>query len=86
MFTFGDHKVNPLYISLSSLLEYSLYFALASVAIISPIFSNSSSSNVAASPIACGNTVAVPALATPCNPSFHQLYIGMFKCFIGAEL
>ena len=28
---------------------------------------------VAAMPIACGNTVAVPALATPCSASFHQL-------------
>ena len=33
----------------------------------------SSSSKVAARPIACGNTVAFPARATPCNASFHQL-------------
>ena len=25
-------------------------------------------------PIDCGNTVANPARATPCNASFHQLY------------
>jgi hypothetical protein len=30
-------------------------------------------SQVAAMPIACGNTVASPARATPCRPSFHQL-------------
>ena len=39
----------------------------------SPICSMKSSSNVAAKPIACGKTVAVPALATPCRASFHQL-------------
>lgn len=36
-----------------------------------------SSSKIAARPIACGNTVAVPARATPCRDSFHQLYAGM---------
>src|SRR5438132_1108064 len=35
------------------------------------------SSQVAARPIACGNTVAVPERATPCSASFHQLYCGM---------
>ncbi len=30
-------------------------------------------SNDAAMPIACGKTVAVPARATPCSASFHQL-------------
>jgi hypothetical protein len=30
-------------------------------------------SQVPAMPIACGNTVASPARATPCRPSFHQL-------------
>src|SRR5438477_395925 len=34
-------------------------------------------SHVAAKPMACGNTVAVPARATPCSPSFHQLYSGI---------
>jgi hypothetical protein len=29
--------------------------------------------HIAAMPIACGNTVAMPARATPCSPSFHQL-------------
>ena len=29
---------------------------------------------VAATPIACGKTVARPARATPCSASFHQLY------------
>ena len=28
---------------------------------------------LAAMPIACGKTVALPARATPCNASFHQL-------------
>ena len=37
------------------------------------------SSHVAASPIACGNTVASPERATPCSASFHQLYAGTFK-------
>src|SRR5260370_7146 len=27
--------------------------------------------------MACGKTVAFPARATPCKPSFHQLYAGM---------
>ena len=48
-------------------------FARASVDTASPICSMKSSSNVAAKPIACGKTVAVPALATPCRASFHQL-------------
>ena len=30
-------------------------------------------SQVAARPMACGKTVACPARATPCKPSFHQL-------------
>ena len=29
--------------------------------------------HVAARPMACGNTVAMPARATPCRASFHQL-------------
>src|SRR2546430_8309391 len=37
----------------------------------------SESSQVAASPIACGNDVANPERATPCSASFHQLYRGM---------
>ena len=36
-------------------------------------------------PTGCGNTVAFPFLATPCNASFHQLYAGMPKASTGAE-
>ena len=32
---------------------------------------------MAASPIGSGNTVAVPARATPCKASFHQSYSGI---------
>lgn len=45
----------------------SLNFALPSVETTSPISCISSLSKVAASPIACGNMVATPALATPCK-------------------
>ncbi len=51
-----------------------LNFALPSVEIVSATSSKRSSSKVAAKPIACGNTVATPARATPCKASFHQLY------------
>ena len=71
--------VSPLYISLSPSADASLYFALASVATTSPISFNKSSSKVAPKAMACGKTVAVPALATPCKPSFHQLYSGTPK-------
>ena len=77
MFTFGAHNVSPLYISRSSCRIEALYFALASSAMTSPISFIISTSHAAAIPIACGNTVAVPALATPCTPSFHQLYAGI---------
>src|SRR5437016_4915506 len=36
-------------------------------------------SQVAAKPMACGNTVASPERATPWRPSFHQLYSGMAR-------
>ena len=54
-----------------------LYFARASVLMTLATISWKSSSKIAARPIACGNTVAVPARATPCRDSFHQLYAGM---------
>ena len=38
-------------------------------------------SQVAASPMACGKTVAVPARATPCKASFHQSYCGNAETF-----
>src|SRR6266851_557243 len=34
--------------------------------------------------MACGKTVAFPARATPCKPSFHQLYAVMPRRGIGA--
>jgi hypothetical protein len=39
----------------------------------SPIFLMVSVSNMAAMAIACGKTVAIPALATPCSASFQKL-------------
>ena len=33
--------------------------------------------HVAARPMACGKTVAIPARPTPCRHSFHQSYAGM---------
>jgi beta-glucosidase-like glycosyl hydrolase len=42
-------------------------------------------SKAAASPMACGNTVAIPALPTPCSPSFHQLYSGIWRRGIGFD-
>src|SRR6266851_6298178 len=55
----------------------SLYLARASVEITSATRWIRSVSQVAARPMACGKTVALPARATPCKPSFHQLYVGM---------
>src|SRR5438552_1890616 len=55
----------------------SLYFARASVEITSATRWIRSVSHVAARPMAWGKTVAFPARATPCKPSFHQLYAGM---------
>ncbi len=74
---FGDQTVNPLYCTVdpSGPLP-TLYFARNSVAIACASRWSNASSNVAANPIACGNTVATPARATPCSPSFHQLYSG----------
>ena len=43
------------------------------------------SSNVAAIPIGCGNTVARPARPTPWSASFHQLYFLMPNLSIGAD-
>ena len=36
-------------------------------------------------PIDCGNTVATPALATPCKASFHQLYAGILSRSIAGD-
>src|SRR5580658_3343726 len=36
-------------------------------------------SQLAASPMACGNTVASPARATPCSASFQKSYAAMFS-------
>src|SRR6266567_1791796 len=55
----------------------SLYLARASVEITSATRWTSSVSHVAARPMAWGKTVAFPARATPCSPSFHQLYAGI---------
>ena len=51
--------------------------ARPSVAMTSATFCRYISSNMAANAIAWGKTVAVPARATPCSASFHQLYSGM---------
>ena len=52
------------------------YLARNSAPIVSATWCISAVSQVAAMPIACGKTVAMPARATPCSPSFHQLYSG----------
>src|SRR5216117_3116990 len=57
----------------------SLYLARASVEITSATRWIKSVSQVAARPMAWGKTVAFPARATPCKPSFHQLYAGMLR-------
>ena len=66
----GTATVFPQAIGMAATFDEEL---LKQVAITSPTCFNSSSSNGAAMPSACGNTVAVPALATPCSASFHQL-------------
>ena len=53
-----------------------LYLTRASRAIATAISSSRGASNVAESPIACGNTVAKPPPATPCSASDHRLYSG----------
>src|SRR5216683_2658697 len=47
------------------------FFARASVEIVVATVCISGVSHVAASPIACGNTVAYPDRAIPCSPSLH---------------
>ena len=59
--------------SLSPCFIDSLYFARASSEITEASAFIKSVSHAAAIAIACGNIVAVPALASPCKPSFHQL-------------
>ena len=53
-----------------------LYLARPSVAATSPSSCTSAGSKVAATPMAWGHMVAVPARATPWSASFHQLYAG----------
>src|SRR5665213_1065069 len=53
------------------------FFARASVEITVAVSCISGASHVAASPIACGNTVAYPDRAIPCSPSLHQSYSGI---------
>src|SRR5690242_14711238 len=77
MLMLGDQKVNPMYCKCLPCCVDKLYFALASVEIAFATSRSKSLLKLAAIPIACGNTVAFPALATPCKPSFHQLYAGI---------
>ena len=53
--------------------------ARASVEMVSPTECIKGVSQVAARPMAWGKTVAMPERATPCSPSFHQVYSGMPK-------
>src|SRR5687767_3284887 len=73
MLMLGDQNVRPIYCRRRSIAVDRLYFALASVEITSATCHIKLSLNVAAIAIACGKMVACPALATPCNASFHQL-------------
>ena len=61
-----------------------VFFARASSEIAVATRSMRSPSHVAARPIACGNTVARPARATPCSASFHQGNFGMPSRSTGA--
>ena len=56
-----------------------LYLTRASRAVAAAISFSAGASKVAASPIACGNTVANPPPATPCSASDHRLYSGTFS-------
>src|SRR5688572_7501373 len=73
----GDQNVNPMYCRCLPMAVDKLYLALASVEITSATSCIRLSLKVAAMPMACGKTVANPALATPCKDSFHQLYGGI---------
>jgi hypothetical protein len=77
MLMLGVQKVSPVYRLKSPLLTASWCLALASSDTIPKVSSTAWSSKVAANPMACGNTVAFPALATPCRASFHQSYLGI---------
>ena len=68
----GDQIVSPSNNPLPPPCGRAFHLARASVATTSPTRVISASSQVAASPIACGNTVASPLRARPCSPSFHQ--------------
>ena len=81
----GDQKVKPVYSFFMFFWRNILWIALASSEIASPTFLIRIVSNVAAIAIACGNTVALADLATPCNASFHQLYFSIFNLCIGLE-
>ena len=51
-----------------------LYLTRASRPVASAICFSSGASKVAARPMACGNTVAMPGPATPCSASDQMLY------------
>jgi hypothetical protein len=67
MLIFGDQKSSPSIMSRRPARTAWLCLARASVPMATAISWINESSNVAASPIGSGKTVAVPALATPCN-------------------
>ena len=69
----GDQNVSPLYMPWSPWRRNSWCLARASSEIATAISCSRSAFHIAARPIACGKTVAMPARATPCSPSFHQL-------------
>ena len=71
--TEGVQKVRPWYMPRSPLSTALLCLARPSSPIARAMMPISSTFQVAARPIACGNTVATPARATPCRHSFHQL-------------
>src|SRR3569833_4518530 len=78
MLMFGDQTVRPRYQSDPPFgLTFSMYFALNSVLMTSATWCSSGAAHDAAIPIAWGKTVATSARATPCRPSFHQLYSGI---------
>ena len=56
-----------------------LYLTRASRAVAAAISWSVFASKVAASPIACGKTVAKPPPATPCSASDQMLYSGTFS-------
>ena len=65
---------------------YSWNLARASVLIVVAMRWTSGSSKVAARPMACGNTVAMPWFATPWSASLHQLYAGTWRRGMAADV